>query len=85
MTITVPFDFDVRVGEHVVATIEDCAAVLAPWQYDPADWWVIGIMIDGHPLPEGHYLYAPMMTHLKSPSMEAKLDDAWRWRREEAA
>ena len=86
MTV-VPFDFDIHVGERAVATIEDCAAVLAPWQVDPTDWWVSDILIDGHALPEGHYLYVPIANFLKSPAMQATLEDAWRWRHvnEEAA
>lgn len=81
MTITVPFTYEHRVGGRSVATIEDCAAVLMPDPHDPTDWWVSDVLIDGVRLPDGDPLnIAILCIWLKSPAMQARLEDAWRWR-----
>lgn len=79
-----PFAFDIDVEGVTVAQTEGTATL----GHDPGGSWLIeSIALDGWGeykiVPQGHYLYAPIMAWLQSEPQVRELDQCWAEHRRE--
>lgn len=77
------FSFEPKANGLPLTTIEDCAAIIAEDPYNPAEWTVTDVVIDGVLIPLDHYLREPMIEAVCG--MVAAIDEAWARREMEAA